>query len=530
MKIGIFLTLAITLPVMSADIPQMKEMAQEAGITHSYTGDFEFFVGGGVASFDCNDDHKSDVFLAGGSSPAQLFINHTPVGGALAFEAAPLDQELLSVSGAYPINIDNDAFVDLVVLRVGENKILKGLGNCKFAEANEEFGFDGGNEWTTGFSAIWEKDAKYPTLAFANYIDQEAPDAPWGTCEDNVLARPDENGKYTKLEPLSPSFCSLSILFTDWNNEGKYDLRVTNDRQYYRGGKEQLWTLNDGGKPTEYGLDQGWQKLVIWGMGIAEGDLDGDGRPEYALSSMGDTMLQGIDEDAPKEAPQYRDLAFEKGTTAHRPYVGDEGKPSTGWHTQFADFNNDARSDLFIAKGNVQAMPDFAAMDPDNMLLSQFDGKFVEAGHVAGIDLDRRGRGAVVDDFNNDGMLDLLVVNREANVSLFQNMGVKTSWGNAPLGNFIDIELNNGEVNPDAIGARIEVKTGTLTQIQTVHVGGGHASGQNGFIHFGLGVAERAEIRVRWPDGETSQFYRAFANNHIVIERSKDEPQYWYAQ
>ena len=62
---------------------------------------------------------------------------------------------------------------------------------------------------------------------------------------------------------------------------------------------------------------------------------------------------------------------------------------------------------------------------------------------------------------------------------------------------------------------------------RTVHVGGGHASGQAGFVHVGLGTAERAEIRVRWPDGEWSDSYRVFANNFVRIERGKSEAEYW---
>jgi hypothetical protein len=125
-------------------------------------------------------------------------------------------------------------------------------------------------------------------------------------------------------------------------------------------------------------------------MGIAEADLDGDGYPEYAITSMGDTKLQALDRDAEEGEPVYRDIAFEKGATAHRPYEGNDLKPSTGWHSEFADFNNDGLLDLYIAKGNVEQMPDFAAVDPDNLLLGQWDGGFIEAGHEAGIIRSRR--------------------------------------------------------------------------------------------------------------------------------------------
>ena len=102
-------------------------------------------------------------------------------------------------------------------------------------------------------------------------------------------------------------------------------------------------------------------------MGIAEGDIDGSGYPEYALTSMGDTKLQKLDPDegGRGEFPVYRDIAGEVGATAHIPYAGGDKRPSTGWHSEFADFNNDGLLDLFISKGNVAQMPDFAAFDPE---------------------------------------------------------------------------------------------------------------------------------------------------------------------
>ena len=184
--------------------------------------------------------------------------------------------------------------------------------------------------------------------------------------------------------------------------------------------------------------------------------------------------------------------------------------------------------DLFIAKGNVEQMPDFASHDPDNLLLGQHDGHFVEAGHLAGIDLDRKGRGAIVTDFNMDRMVDLLVVNRGDPVSLFRNLGGKTGWGTRPMGNWLEIELQQNGINRNAVGATILVKSGNDTRLRKVQIGGGHASGHSGFVHVGTGVAERASIRIQWPDGDWSPAYRVFANNFVVIRKGDDAAQYWY--
>jgi hypothetical protein len=516
-----------------SDVPILKEEAIAAGIDHSYTGPWEFFVGGGAASFDCNGDRLPDLLLAGGTSPIELLVNHSPTGGALSFLPKDLglaEEDLHKVLGAYPLDIDNDRQMDVVLLRLGRNIVLKGGPDCTFEKANRAFGFDGGRAWSTAMSATWEGENRFPTIAIGNYVDRSAPGTPFGTCEPNTLLRPldAETPDYSQARALEPGHCALSMLFTDWNRSGTADLRVTNDRQYYRGGQEQLWDLRDGRAPRLYSSSQGWQRLTIWGMGIAETDFDADGLPEYALTSMGDTKLQKLDDEADENRPVYRDIAFEKGATAHRPYIGGDHKPSTGWHSQFADINNDTLTDLFIAKGNVQAMPDFAGYDPDNLLLGGFDGTFHEHGNTAGIALDTRGRGAVVEDFNMDGMLDLLVINREHRASLFRNLGAATEWGHRQLGNWIKIELDNGKINPHAVGAVISVRTGTRTQTRRLQVGGGHASGQTGFSHVGLGVSERATIRVQWPDGEWSHPYRVFANQHVRIIRGEADARYWY--
>ncbi|MEQ1523280.1 MAG: VCBS repeat-containing protein, partial [Aestuariivirga sp.] len=481
--------------------------------------------------FDCNGDRKPDMLLAGGKNEAALYVNQSTPGGELKFKKAELNFGRYStrVTGAYPIDIDNDGHMDIALLRVGENALLKGGPNCSFDVANTAWGFNGGDEWTTGFSARFETGQSFPTLAFGNYIDEKAPGSPWGTCSDNVLFRAQASDKpnYSQTTALSPGHCALSMLFTDWNKSGEPALRITNDRQYYRGGEEQLWRVTPGQIPKVYSRKDGWQRVVIWGMGIGEADLNGDAIPEYALTSMGDTKLQMLDEDA-DGAPVYRDIAFERGATAHRPYTGKDLKPSTGWHAEFADFNNDSLADLFIAKGNVEAMGDFTAFDPDNLLLGQWDGRFAEAGSQAGLALATKGRGALITDFNLDGQLDLVVVNRGQPASVFRNLGTRIDGKARPMGNFLTIELRQDGPNRNAIGAMVNVKIGTRTFNQWVSVGGGHASGHAGWLHVGLNNSERAEIRVEWPDGDWSHPYRVFANQFVIIDRKKPTADYWY--
>lgn len=522
----------------TGDIPLMVEESAAAGISHSYEGPWEYFVGGGVSTFDCNQDRLPDLYLAGGQQPAALYVNRSSTGGALQFEQ--LDNATVSldrVIGSYPLDIDNDGFLDLMVLRVGENQLLRGGADCQFTPANISWNFDGGNAWSTAFSATFEPGSHFPTLAVGNYVDRAAPGSPWGTCHANELHRPaapDDSATprpdYANALPLEPGYCALSMLFTDWNKSGIDALRITNDRQYYRGGQEQLWRLDSGRYPRLFSAAEGWEPLVIWGMGIAEADLNADGYPEYALTSMGDTKLQILDlqQAIEENRPHYEDMAWDTGATAHRPYTGDDLKPSTGWHSQFEDLNNDALLDLFISKGNVESMSDFAAFDPDNLLLGTHDQRFSEQGLAAGLALDRRGRGASITDFNADGLQDIVVVNRGANISLLRNSGMQGPQGPRAGGNWLKLALEQKGANRHAIGARVSIKTGNLVQTRRLQVGGGHASGNAGFIHVGLGVAERATVRVQWPDGQWSAPYKLFANHHVIIERGKDSVMQWF--
>ncbi|MGZ8593938.1 MAG: CRTAC1 family protein [Actinomycetota bacterium] len=506
--------------------PLFVEEAAAAGVQHVYDGDFTYFVGGGVAAFDCNGDAKPELFFAGGTNPAALYRNESPIGGELRFAQVPdPTTDLTEVVGAYPVDIDGDAAIDLAVLRYGENVLLRGLGGCAFERANEAWAFDGGDAWTAAFSAKWEGSASLPTLAFGNYLDV-AESTRSATCADNVLVRPEAGAAtYASPTPLTPGLCTLSILFSDWDRSGRGDLRMTNDRHYYLEGEEQLWRVAEGEPPRLYTHDEGWQQMQIWGMGIASYDVTGDGLPEVFLTSQGDNKLQTL-VDGPAR-PTYQDIAIRRGVTAHRPYAGGDVLPSTAWHAEFQDVNNDAFVDLFISKGNVEAMVEFAAKDPSNLLLGQSDGTFTESGEAAGIVSFARGRGAAVVDLNLDGMLDLVQVNRREPASLWRNVGWGDAADPAPMGNWIAVRLQQPGPDRDAIGSWIEVRIGDRTIEREVTVGGGHAGGQLGWIHVGLGDAGAAELRVRWPDGEEGPWLELEANRFATIERGASEPTEW---
>ena len=316
---------------------------------------------------------------------------------------------------------------------------------------------------------------------------------------------------------MTPGYCTLSVLFSDWDRSGRRDLRVTNDRHYYSDGEDQLWRVAVGEAPRLYTAADGWVAMQIWGMGIASYDVTGDGYPDLYLTSQGDNKLQTLT-NGPNQ-PTYRDIALKRRVNVAQPFTGGDALPSTAWHPEFQDVNNDGFIDLFVSKGNVEAMPDYAARDPSNLLLGQADGTFKEGADAAGILDFARGRGAALADFNLDGMLDLVKVNLDAPVMLWRNVGGGDAANPAPMGHWLAVTLRQPGPNRDAIGAWIEVRVGDTTMRRELTVGGGHIGGQLGPTHFGLGPAGEAQVRVQWPDGAQGSWISVKADQPVTIER-----------
>ncbi|OIP82372.1 MAG: hypothetical protein AUK37_09290 [Rhodobacterales bacterium CG2_30_65_12] len=503
--------LSLLLPGFAMGDPAFRPVDLPA---HVYAGGWEHFVGGGVAVFDCNGDHFPEIAAAGGTNPVTLFHNDTGKPGApvVLRKATPDALALTGVTGLYPLDIDGDGLLDLAVLRVGENLLLKGEGDCRFAPFPAALGFSSDDRWTTSFSATWEAGARLPTLAFGNYVDRADPKGPFGACDINQLYRP-QNSVYSSVIVLDPGFCALSALFSDWNRRGRADLRLSNDRHYFvRGGQEQLWAME--ATPRLYTAEEGWKPYSLWGMGIASRDITGDGLPEVYLSSMGDQLLQVR---VAGDGPTWETAPFARGTTAQRPHLGDDGRPSTGWHIAFGDVNNDARDDAFIAKGNVEQMPSNAMEDPNSLLMQGEDGVFTEASVEAGVASLARSRGAALADFNRDGRLDLAVVNRRVPMQVFEN-------ADTVVGHWLAVALAQPGPNTHAVGAWLDLEVDGKVFAREITVGGGHAGGTAVPEHFGLGKAETARLRITWPDGETSPWIEIEADSMVRLTRTENGP------
>jgi hypothetical protein len=504
--------------------PRFVDQTATSGVSHVFSPVADIGVGGGVAAFDCSGDGKPDLYLAGGSGPAALFRNESVAGRPLRFAAVDdTATEVADVMGAYPLDVDGDGIADLAVLRFGGVDLLRGLGDCRFERANERWSFDGGSGWTTAFSATWEGSDRLPTIALGRYLRRDAHGPATYACDDNSLLRPRADGSgYLAPAPLTPGYCALSMLFSDWDGSGRRDLRVSNDRHYYDfvNGEEQLFRIAPGEAPRAYTASDGWVQMQLWGMGIASADLTGDGHPEVYLTNQGPNRLQTLT--TGPSAPTYRDIGLKLNANAGFPYAGDTTLPSTAWHPEFADVNDDGLLDLFVSKGNVGEQADYAIRDPSDLLLGQPDGRFVEAAGVAGLTEFAPGRGAALVDLDLDGRLDLVEAKVGSPALIWRNLGT-----DGTVGHWLSVSVRQAGPNVDAIGGWLDVRVDGAVRSREITIGGGHAGGQLGWLHVGLGAADRADVRVRWPDGETGPWLSVAADEFAIVDRGASEARRW---
>ncbi len=512
----------------SLPAPHYVDDTAGSGVDHTFATLEDIGVGGGVAAFDCDGDRKPDLYVAGGTGAAELYRNASAVGGPLRFEpVGDAVTDISNVVGAYPLDVDGDGIGDLAVLRAGGVQLLRGLGGCRFEAANERWNFDGGDGWVTAFSATWERDGLLPTLAVGNYLRLDAKGPATYACDDDLLVRPAAGAAtYAAPTALTPGFCALSMLFSDWDRSGRRDLRVSNDRHYYDfvTGGEQLWRMEPGIAPRAYTAADGWVQMQIWGMGIASADLTGDGYPEVYLTNQGENRLQTLA--ASPATPSYVDIGLKRGANATFPYARDTTLPSTSWHDQFEDVNDDGHVDLFVAKGSIGQQAAYAIRDPSDLLIGRADGTFVEGAGDAGLLEFDPGRGAALADFNLDGLPDLVEVKLDRPLRVWRNVGAGDGTTPRRLGTWLDVDLTEPGPNRDAIGAWVEVRVGDVVQRREVTVGGGHASGTLGWLHFGLGGAQGADVRVTWPDGAVGAWQTVDANRFELLARDAS-PQRW---
>ena len=251
------------------------------------------------------------------------------------------------------------------------------------------------------------------------------------------------------------------MLFSDWSRSGQRDLRMTNDRHYYRDGTDQLWRVDPGETPRQYTEADGWRPMQIWGMGIASADLTGDGYPEVYLTSQGDNKLQTL-ADGPAQ-PAYEDIALERGpppigrsraATCSRRRRGTPSSPTS---------TTTATSTCSSPRATSRRRPEYATRDPSNLLIGQADGTFVEGAEAAGIVSYERAAAAPSSTSTSTGCSTSSSSTAPSRSPCGATSARATPTRPSRWATGLAVRLRQPAPNVDAIGAWVEVRAGDRT-------------------------------------------------------------------
>jgi hypothetical protein len=428
-------------------------------------------------------------------------------------------------------DFDNDGFPDLFVTQYGKNVLYRNNGNGTFTDVTDKAGVGGLESGTFHSGATfldYDRDGwldlyvgSYVNLGDKRYcklgdvLSSCAPSEYRGS--PDALYHNNHDGTFTNVAQSAgiyqPLGKNLSVQAGDYDNDGWPDLFVAND-----GLNAYLYHNEHNGKFREVGLSTGMavtsRGTVMAAMCISLGDYDNDGHLDLYISDFqrssdhlwhddGKGFFDEVSDEAGITQPTRDVLSFGGG---------------------FIDYDNDGWLDIFIANGHVypeveQATPGTHYKQINSLFHNESNGKFVEVSRSSGngFDAPYAGRGVAFADFDNDGFVDVLVANNGDPPLLLHNSG---SNGN----NFLNFKLVGKNSNRDAMGARIHVVSGTMSQIREIAGGGSYLSQSDLRANFGLGKAKRADlVEITWPSGQRQTFRDLEANKFYLIEEGKNE-------
>ena len=492
-------------------------------------------VGFGCAFLDYDGDGKLDILLVA-KDHLELYRNK---GDATfenvtdkAFPNAPRKPYLM---GCSVCDYDADGKPDLFVSGYGRSILYHNEGNGTFRDVTAGSGLEarGPDDWTT--SAAWadlDGDGK-PDLYVCRYVIFNASTQQFCSTrgldgstvlqacgpgsyasEHGSLYHNEGNGKFrdiTQEAGLADTHGNgLGCMFCDFDNSGKPGLFIANDD------KPQDLFINLGhGRFKNVGIESGTAYAsdgkTTAGMGIDWGDYDNDGKFDLLVANFSGH---------PKCLFHNQGKHIFADNTASSGIYGSSFKVLT-FGSNFVDLDNDGLLDITLFNGHVWPLverTDATTTYYESGLLFHNDGRgrFTDISAQAGPDFTQKivGRGVAVGDYDGDGRLDLLVVNAEGAPLLLHNEG--------PRRHFLSLRCFGPNGKSDALGARVTLKAGKLSQIREVRAAGSYLSTDAPDLHFGLGDSQQAdEIHIRWPDGKRSAF-PAVAADHWYTVRETD--------
>ena len=537
----------LTVLLMAAGPLLFREVASESGVEArliSGRPDKRFIVEsmtGGVALFDYNNDGLLDIYLVNGSTiedertgnnmaEDHLYRNNGNGTFTDVTHQAGLGDRRWTM-GVAIADVNNDGFDDIYITNYGANRLYLNNGDGTFRDFSHESHTDISG-WSSGAAfADYDGDGLVD-LYVSSYLNVDILNLP----KEGLLCRyreiPVQCGprgltpsrghlfrnvggsrfedvtESSKIGSAAPSY-GLGVAWGDLDNDGRPDLFVANDSL------PNYLFHNDGhGKFTETALASGLALREDGreqaGMGVDIGDYDNDGNLDVVLTTFSDDYKTLFHNDG---TGRFEDVSFSAGLVQATWNL-------LGWGVQFVDLNNDGYPDIVMANGHVYPEVDSHHFETTyrqrpSAFLNQQNGKFKDVGASLGPAFLKAesSRGLATGSLSNNGYMDIVISNLDAQPWIIRNPGNSGNW--------LMLKLRGTTSNRDAIGARVTVKTGKLSQLQEVKSGGSYQSHSDFRLHFGLGQSQSAaEVKIRWPRGKLQTLHNVSANQVLTI----DEP------
>jgi hypothetical protein len=557
---GFVRSLCATLPVFSFDqilagVPlgvEFVNVAREAGLRTKTIFGAErkntFLLetnGCGCAFLDYDNDGWLDIFLLNGTRfEADWPTDQAPVSRLYknnrdgTFTDVTIRAGVARTGWSQGVcagDYDNDGFDDLYVTYWGECALWHNNGNGTFTDVARSAGVttnpgDGRWRWNTGCAFVdYDKDG-HLDLFVANYIDFDPKTAPRpeaGPClykgllvacgppglkgGKNILFHNNGNGTFTDVSQKSgilntPGTYGLGVLVADFDNDTWPDIYVADDST-----SAIMYKNNRDGTFTDIALEAGVAYSADGkpqsGMGVSAADYNCDGNLDIVKTNfVGDTatLYHNLGNF------MFEDETFQSGLGKNTRFLS--------WGVCFMDFDNDGWADILITNGHVypevgETLIESGYRERKELYKNLRNGRFADVSLDAGPGINELvpGRGCAVGDYNNDGVLDVLVNCTNDYPQLLRcNSTLKNNW--------IRIKTIGVKSNRSGIGARIYCSTPGHRQMDEVRSGASYVSQSDLRVHFGLGQAETADLEIRWPSGEVDHLPAVKANQDLIVK------------